>query len=255
MLLSAVIRDFNVVEERQRVFKLERSFALGKKNINKEISIVYLPRVKYSYDYQLETLSSNLGFKERRAHFVSAHQRKSTHTSDRQKILAEMYNFAIREGYTFVKPHERGHLKRETIYRSRSALQSMYVAEVYEGDDKIPDWFKFEKDVAKLMEKMGYIVDHVARNKNGDEGIDLFAYRQNGGQEENWVIQCKCYGKNKVGPAVIRELIGTLTLHKQKVNGMLVTTGDITEGAMQLAKDAGIEAINGKRFLELLHGK
>ena len=67
------------------------------------------------------------------------------------------------------------------------------------------------------MEKMGYIVDQVARNKNGDQGIDRFAYRQTV-DKENWVIQCKCYGKDKVGPAVIRELIGTLTLHKQKVN-------------------------------------
>lgn len=254
MLLSAVIRDFYVVEERHRVFKTERNFKIKNSNFKKEISIVYLPRIKYSYDYQLERLSSNLGFKERRAHFVSAHARRSNQASDRQKILAEMYKFSLPEGYTFVKPHERGHLKRETIYRSRSALQSLYDAEVYDGSNMIPDWFKFERDVASLMEKMGYTVDHVARSKNGDEGIDLFAYRQNGEQEENWIVQCKCYGKNKIGPAVIRELAGTVSLQKQKVSGMLVTTGEITDGARQLAKEAGIQTIDGKQFLEQLQG-
>lgn len=252
MVLAAVIRDFHVVEEREKVFKAESPAVLKKRHLMKEVSIVYLPRVKYSYTYNIEKVVQDLDYKERRAHFVAAHLRVARQASDRQKSLASRYGFDVPDGYTFIKPHERGHLKREVIYRSRSALQSIYEAEVYSGDGIIPDWFKFETDVAALMKNMKYEVEHVSRGRNGDSGIDVYAFRTDSSGDENWIIQCKCYSKQKVGPSEIRELLGTLAAQKAPAKGMLVTTSEFTEGARELARNMGVSTIDGKEFLAML---
>jgi restriction endonuclease Mrr len=90
------------------------------------------------------------------------------------------------------------------------------------------------------MKQAGYKVDHVASAKNGDAGVDVFAEDALG--KEFWAIQCKCYApKRKIGPAVIREMIGALASYPAGTHGMIVTTSGYSSGAYLLAKESGIE--------------
>ena len=124
---------------------------------------------------------------------MQQHIRKVGHPSDAQLILAKHYGCRVPEGYTFVRPHERGkQAARAVIYRSRSALQS-----IYQLDQTLPagtaDWFKFEKDVERFLGKAGFEVQHRAAARNGDQGVDLYATKGVDLEAVNWIIQCKCY--------------------------------------------------------------
>ena len=116
----------------------------------------------------------------------------------------------------------------------------------------MPLWFKFEKDVSKLMKALGHDVQHISASRRGDHGIDIFATKTQGQTIQNWVIQCKCYAPGrKVGPSIVRELIGALSRYPAGTQGMLATTSTFTSGAMEEAKRSNIRLINGSEFLKL----
>jgi hypothetical protein len=56
-----------------------------------------------------------------------------------------------------------------------------------------------------------------------------------------WAIQCKCYApKRKVGPSVVRELIGALAAYPPGTLGMVVTTSGYSSCAVDLARQSGV---------------
>jgi hypothetical protein len=253
LLLAAVIRDFWVVEERERVFSAaNRQGMRGQcSSTSGATTVVYLPRVQYTGMPDLKNCEDALGHKERRAHFVRSHLRQSAHASPHQIQLAELYGFTVPQGYTFVKSHERGKKQKELIYRSRSALQSLYHALELDTHDR-PDWFQFERDVHRLMETLGFSVEHVAASARGDNGVDVYATKGLDLEKVCWVIQCKCYRPSrKVGPSVVRELMGTLVTYPRGTRGMIVTTSSFTGPAIEEAKRNDIRAIDGQEFLAL----
>lgn len=253
LLLSAVIRDFWVVEERHRVFASKPADGLPgirpRREHGDQPRIVYLPRIHYTGSPNLKRSESELHHEARRAHFVVGHRRRAEQASAHQLILAKQYGIAVPRGYTFVRPHERGAVEREVVYRSRSALRSLYEVEPVEAAG-IPQWFKFELDVVRYMKLRGFSVEHIAAARNGDNGVDIYARRMAGGFEEIWVIQCKCYRlSRKIGPAVVRELVGALASYPAAARGMIVTTSSFTPDALALAHRSGIETIDGKTFI------
>ena len=254
LLLSAIIRDFWVVEEREKVFSTKRTQQSHTiKGIDDRPRIVYIPRVRYVSKPHLENCAVELEHHERRKHFVSAHLRHAEQPSGYQLILAERYGFHVPVGYTFVKPHERGKKHREVIYRSRSALNSLYniVADVTPGEAR-PLWFQFERDVHNLMSSLGFTVEHVSASRSGDRGVDVFALKGNDFEQVQWVIQCKCYApSHKIDPSKIREMRGVLTDYPHGTRGMIVTTSSFTSGAIEEAKKASIRLVDGVEFLRL----
>ncbi|QDG69444.1 restriction endonuclease [Janthinobacterium tructae] len=115
----------------------------------------------------------------------------------------------------------------------------MYGIEASIESNGTSNWFQFERDVHDAMMRAGFKVDHVASSKNGDAGIDVFAANSTG--TEFWAIQCKCYApKRKVGPSVIRELIGALAAYPPGTLGMVVTTSGYSSGAVDLARQSGV---------------
>ena len=66
-----------------------------------------------------------------------------------------------------------------------------------------------------------------------------------------WVIQAKCW-RNKVGPAVIRELAGTLTSQPRGTRGMVVTTSIPTPAAKETAHEVDIQFMEGEELAKLL---
>mgnify|MGYP003390185457 CR=1 FL=1 len=256
MLLCAVIRDFWVVEERERVFGVKRqTFQRGRRPIlNEEPRVVYLPRIKYTASANPTEATKELGYPERRTHSVAPHLRRVGIASDSQLILAQRYGFDVPEGFTFVRPHLRGKGQINVVYKSRSALQSLYQADVkIAGDATTVDWFEFERDVANLMAKLGFQVQHVAASRHGDNGVDVFATKGSDFDRVNWVIQCKCWKPTrKISPSTVRELCGVLADYPHGTRGMIVTTSSFSSGARDAAVASDIRLVDGEEFAKLI---
>jgi len=250
LLFAAIVRDFFIVEERERVFSEQvRRRLPGERENRDDPIIVYLPRVKYRAPPDIQKCSTELKHAERRAHFVAAHLRRAGGPSQHQLLLAARYGIEVPIGYTFVRPHERGHKARDTIYRSRSAMRSL--CQATEEKRRLPgpvDWFRFERDARSLMENLGFSVEHVSASRSGDKGIDIYATKGADLDEVRWIIQCKCYSpKTKIGPAIVRELIGALAPH-QGTRGMLISTSSFTSGAREVADANAIRLMDGQEF-------
>jgi hypothetical protein len=259
LLLSAVIRDFWVVEDREAVFshRLATERLPGERSDPTGPRIVYLPRIRYVDRPNLDRCKTELDHHERRAHFVRAHLRRVEHPSEHQLFWAQRYGFEVRPGYTFVRPHERGKQQQQVVYRSRSALQSLYTtAPVTSDNQDATRWFRFERDVYRLMAALGFIVEHIAASRRGDHGVDVFATKGADLEIVHWVIQCKCYGKRKVGPNTVRELIGALHLNRDRypagTRGMIVTTSSFSADAVEEASRGGIRLMDGEEFARLV---
>ncbi len=151
-------------------------------------------------------------------------------------------------------PWKRGKKKRQVIYKSKSALDAIYSGISVKSETlKRPKWFRFERDCLEVLSNIGFEVQHNLPSRGGDGGIDIFASKENDSNYENWIIQCKCWNpNNKVGPNVIRELIGSLDNYSENTHGMIITTSGFSSGARQLAKDKEIQLIDGEEFSRLL---
>lgn len=257
LLIAAIVRDFWVVEYRERVFKVRPERRLpGTATRQVGLRVVYLPRIKYSAAETPKTLRERDGATIRSAHKVRAHLRQAGSASPAQRTLARRYGFVLPAGFTFVSPHWRGHRSRQVVYRSRTALNALYTKIETKGlPSSRPLWFQFEVDVKNLLSSLGFQAEHCSATRRGDDGVDVFASKQEHGILKHWLVQCKCYApKNKVGPRIVRELIGSLADENEDIEprGMVVTTSSLTSGAKKLAEKHGIEWIEGDKFQSLL---
>jgi len=235
LLLACIIRDFWILEERESLFT-KRSIRKRLGNtVNKEERIIYLPRTKYTNNPDYKKLESSLNYTSRRKHFVHAHQRKSDNPSEFQRYLAQKYGIALEEGYTFVRPHERGTHEQIVKYRSRSALQCLYNYVPAKNNSNYVDWFKFELDMKNLFKENYFEVEDSSASGAGDGGIDIIV-RSKSETSKVWVVQCKCKLK-KIGPDIIRELKGAIAFYKTTANGICITTSEFTSTAMEVAAD------------------
>ena len=90
-----------------------------------------------------------------------------------------------------------------------------------------------------------------AASRNGDHGIDILAYDEKA--DVIWAIQCKCYRPDrKLGPRIVRELLGSLQSLPTGARGMIVTTSTFTTGALEEAEKHSVKTINGAEFTALL---
>jgi hypothetical protein len=255
ILVAAVLRDFVVIEDRESVFA-SRPLAAGSRRDKRDgPRVIYIPRIRYNRDPNVVKAESQLELRTRTPHLVSPHLRRSAECSDAQRRLAAAYGFTVPPGHTFVRKHTRG--KQEdgpsaspAIYRSRSALNAMY--DVVTGTlGGVVEWFKFEKDVSKLMKRLGFQVEHIGAHRHDDRGVDVFALSLD--EKEGWAVQCKCWRPDRpVGPDVVRELLGAISAYPDGTKGMLVTTSRFTSGAATLAKESGVMLIDGDEFASLL---
>lgn len=252
LILSALLRDFWVVENRDAVFGSKVLEEKSSRKMGSSSQVVYLPRVKYSNKVSIERCVAELNVEIRAPHRVSGHLRKVDNPSEHQMVLASKYGISLQEGYTFVRPHFRGVVDDEKVFRSKSATGLLYeeIRSVSSDNVKL-NWFQFEKDVERVVRDLGFITEHKAASRNGDQGIDVLASKK-GSKGDHWVVQCKCYSPHrKVDVAVVRELLGTLKVYKQEAKGVIVTTSSFTSDAIKLAKEFGIRLIDGKEFLVL----
>ena len=242
MLLAAIVRDFWVVEERARVFAAARSVKRTPRLRADwgEKTVVYLPRVRYIGD--IEKRGEPLDFVKRRPHFVIGHLRKALEASSAQIRLAREYSIVVPKGFTFVRPHRRGDKAQERIYRSRSALQCIRALGPVPVGAK-DAWFTYELNVKNWLATNGFDVAHIAGNKHGDGGVDIQAHKG----AEHLLVQCK-YWQARIGPNVVRELMGTLQTFPKGARGVIVTSSELTGGAKKLATENKIQYIERADF-------
>ncbi|HZP12703.1 MAG TPA: restriction endonuclease [Nevskiaceae bacterium] len=255
ILVASVIRDFLVVEDREAAFGTRTEPSKHRRREAQEPLVIYLPRIRYQQTPAVERGLAGLALRERTPHMVAPHLRRSQEISEAQRKLARAYGFTVPAGYTFVRGHRRGlgrpdEEQRERIYRSRSAL-----AAIYETVDApitgVAQWFKFEKDVQKLMRRLGFRVEHISAHRRDDRGVDVFAISED--EAEAWAIQCKCWSPDRpVGPEVVRELMGALSNYPDGTKGMIVTTSRFTPAASAAARDTGVTLMDGDEFAGLV---
>ena len=99
---------------------------------------------------------------------------------------------------------------------------------------------EFEQELGTFFRHLGYQVQSTPTS--GDEGIDLII-RKDG---EKTVVQCKSH-KAPVGPAIVRELYGSMVASGAK-NAILACTGGFTKGVIEFAKGKPIELISASEL-------
>jgi hypothetical protein len=111
------------------------------------------------------------------------------------------------------------------------------------------DPYEVESLVAQCWEDQGYRT--TVRKGSGDRGIDIEAYRHKP-VDQKVLIQVKRYsGSNKLGAQEVRKYA---TLYQQVPNAdsvVIVTSGEITSEARDLANDLNVKLVDGDSFAEL----
>ena len=144
LLCAAVVRDFWVLEERsrQRVYQKrvekvrERIGSRRKGTLKYETKTfhIYLPRFRCTHKAVVsrskrDTHQARVSLSP---HLVSGHLRllpAGHNASEEAKQHADEFGITLVEGYTFVRPHEKGSSERLLTYRSRSAFQLIFSIE------------------------------------------------------------------------------------------------------------------------------
>ncbi len=109
---------------------------------------------------------------------------------------------------------------------------------------------EFELLTAELFAKMGFEVELTVRT--ADDGIDVLAKKEEAGNRQLTLIQCKRYTE-KVGVTYIRELIGTVT-DRKATKGILVCSSSFTKPAKEKVKlNPSIELIDHNQLTKLLN--
>ncbi len=102
---------------------------------------------------------------------------------------------------------------------------------------------QFEQELAALFKRDGYKVELTPGS--GDQGIDILLRRSG----RTTVVQCK-RTKTPVGPAVGRELYGTLKAFKAD-DGILAATGGVTSGVEKFFSDKPLRVMDLSEILNL----
>lgn len=243
----AIIRDFWVVEEREKVLGPPRykQFKYGKKQLRK---VVYLPRVKY-IGIHSTNLTKQLSYQERRAHFVADHFRKlpETHKPSLEQLeLARVFSRVVPEGHTWIKGHERGTGDGDVTYRSKSATGILFdITPVKAKPNSSITPFDFERLCKQFVEKCGYTVTK-SGTSGADGGVDVHAFSIRNGKPFRIVVQCK-HWVAPVDVCVIREMVGVREKEKSH-EAWVIASGRFTKAAIGEADILGIRCIDGVEF-------
>jgi restriction system protein len=143
----------------------------------------------------------------------------------------------------------------ERLESGYQELRNALAIEVLELVKRAPADF-FERLVVTLLVAMGYggSISDAGRavGKSGDGGIDGIIKEDKLGLD-NVYIQAKRYTEQSVGSKVVREFIGSLTVHRAR-KGVLMTTSTFTPDALASVRnlDQRIVLIDGQQLAGLM---
>ncbi len=128
--------------------------------------------------------------------------------------------------------------QRQEAERQRQRIREQY----WEAMDGV----EFERELGGLFRAIGYGVERTPIS--GDQGVDL-VLRKNG---ETTVVQCKAH-KNGVGPAVARELFGSMVAFGAQ-RAILACTGGFTKGVYEFVKGKHIHLLDASAIARMTEG-
>jgi hypothetical protein len=239
VFLAALIRDFWVVERREKIF----SDKLKTKKVRRlhadrfEPVTIYLPRVRYVTDLN-DGARNHLSSKTRKPHQVNEHLRRCENADPAQIALAKAIGFSVPKGYTFVKRYRRGEGQIERQYRSLSALQLLGTLPPGDSKNFKDDWLEFEKNTAHWLQGQGWEIEQWGASRRGDRGVDIVASKRG----RLALVQCKYWAPDMViGPHFVRELIGARSSIGGLIEAVIVTSSRLTQEAKKLASETGVK--------------
>lgn len=143
------------------------------------------------------------------------------------------------------------------LFDAQSVIRNRYIESANTADVATKvllglDWRELEWLCGYAYAQMGY--DITVTPRGNDDGVDVFARNPKRGQTDLIVIQAKKWSTaNPVGKGEVRELLGTIDLHRA-TKGVFVTTGRYESGSLQMAgKDSRIELLGKDEVLQLLN--
>ena len=139
LLCAGIVRDFWVLENRtrQRSYqtrkekKRERVGTGKDRKLTVEKQYTFIPRFQYDLN-AYQDRAKQVSYETRvtlSPHLVSGHFRRlpaDWKASDEAREHAKEFGLTLTEGYTFVRPHERGEIEQMRTYRSRSAFELIF---------------------------------------------------------------------------------------------------------------------------------
>lgn len=143
------------------------------------------------------------------------------------------------------------------LFDAQSIIRNRYIEGAHTAERAVDalmalSWRELEFLCAVAYEHMGFEV--VVTPEGNDDGVDVFAKSADLGKKGLVVIQAKKWAKsNPVGKREVRELLGTMDLHKA-TKGVLVTTGRYESGALKMGEeDPRLELLESNKVLLLLN--
>ena len=247
VFLAALIRDFWVVERREKIF----SDKLQTKKVRRlhadrfEPVTIYLPRVRYVTDLN-DRARNHLSSKTRKPHQVNEHIRRCENAGPAQIALAKAIGFSVPKGYTFVKRHRRGEGQIERQYRSLSALQLLGTPPPGDSKSFKDDWLEFERNTAHWLQSQGWEIEQWGASRRGDRGVDIVASKQ----DRLALVQCKYWAPDMViGPHIVRELVGARSSIGIQIEAVIVTSSRLTQEAKKFASETGVKWFENVDYL------
>lgn len=101
---------------------------------------------------------------------------------------------------------------------------------------------EFERAFVLLLMRRGYMLKHTGGP--GDAGVDVVLQTKKG----TVLVQCKAHGE-KIGPAAVRDLYGTL-VHRKAEEAWLVSLQGFSEAAYEFAADKPIKLLTISTFVK-----
>jgi restriction system protein len=143
------------------------------------------------------------------------------------------------------------------LFDAQSIIRNRYIESTHTADPATKvllglDWRELERLCGTLYDSMGFQVTVTPRGD--DDGVDVFARSSEQGKTDLVVIQAKKWSEtHPVGKAEVRELLGTVDMHRA-TKGVLVTTGRYESGAIEMGRlDPRIELLDRSAILQLLN--
>ena len=103
---------------------------------------------------------------------------------------------------------------------------------------------KFERELANLYKRQGYHIESTPTS--GDQGIDLILKKD----DKTTIVQCKGH-RNPIGPAIARELFGSMTAFGAD-DAILACTGGFTRGVYDFVRGKPITLVSAKELAEMV---
>ncbi len=168
---------------------------------------------------------------------------------NKYRSVLSAYNSAVEEFWD-TYPDSKPYGQRIEDYLKDKEIQRLeYQKKENERRKQIQYWFnlsgyEFEKEVAKIYEKIGYRV--IRKGQSSDGGIDIILWDSN---KNKIIVQCKNH-KKPIGPAIVRDLYGVMMAEKAN-KAILICSGGFTQGVLSFAKSKPIELLNVYKIIQL----